>query len=74
MLNGNGGSELVSQPQPGMLVQGVQEEGQVGVTIEEPAKIAILSATEFQGPQIFVHAPWYEWRPEAHVQGLDGEA
>ena len=27
MLNGNGGTELVPQPQPSMLVQGVQEEG-----------------------------------------------
>ena len=27
MLNGNGESELVPQPQPGMPIQGVQDEG-----------------------------------------------
>ena len=30
MLNGNVGSELVPPPQPGMLIQGVHGEGQVG--------------------------------------------
>ena len=47
MLNGNGGSELVPQPQPRMLVQGVQEEDQVGVTIEEPTKTVVPGAAKF---------------------------
>ena len=49
-----------------MLIQGVQEEGQVGVRVivEEPAKALVRGAPEFQGPWIFVHAPRYEWHPE----------
>ena len=35
--------------------------------VEEPAKVGALSAAEFQGPRIFVHAPRYEWHPEVHV-------
>ena len=57
MLNGNGGSELVPQPQPGMMVQGVQEEGPVGVIVEELAETVVPSAPEFHGPWIFVHVP-----------------
>ena len=47
MLNGNGGSELVPQTQFGMLIQGVQEEGQVGVIVEEPAETMVPSAPKF---------------------------
>ena len=47
MLNGNNGSELVPQPQPGMPIQGVQEEGQVGVIVEELAETMVTGATEF---------------------------
>ena len=53
MLNENSGSELVPQPQPSMLVQGVQEEGQVGVIVEEPAQTMVSGAAEFQGPSDF---------------------
>ena len=67
MLNGNGGSELVTEPQLGMVVQGVQEEGQVGVIVEEPAETMVPNAPEFQDPLIFVHVPRYEWRLEVHV-------
>ena len=74
MLNGNGGSELVPQPIPGMPIQGVQDEGQVGVRVEEPSEAVILGVAEFQGPRIFVNVPRYEWRPEVHVQHLDEEA
>ena len=35
------------QPQPSMPVQGVQEEGQVVVTVEELAEIEVPSAPEF---------------------------
>ena len=73
MLNGNDGTELVPQPWPGMPIQGVQEEDQVGLRVEEPSDVVIPSATEFQGPRIFVNAPQYEWRPEVHVQVLDEE-
>ena len=56
MPNGNGGSELVLQPQHSMPVQGVWEEVQVGVTIEEPANTAVPNALEFQRPWIlFTH-------------------
>ena len=57
MLNGNNGSELVPQPQPGMPVQGVQEEGQVGIIVEELAEAMVPGATKFPGLQIFIHAP-----------------
>ena len=50
MLNGNGGSKLVPQSQPGMPIQGVQDEGQVGVIVEKPSEVVIPSAAEFQGP------------------------
>ena len=64
----------MSQPQLGIPIQGVQDEGQVGVRVEEPSDAMILGAAEFQGPRIFVNAPMYEWRLEVHVQGLDEEA
>ena len=67
MLNGNGGSELVPQPQLGMSVQGVQEKGQVGVKVKEPANAIKPSVAKFQGPWIFVHAPEYKWRPKVQV-------
>ena len=57
MLNGNGGSELVPQPQLGMPIQGVQDEGQVGVRVEEPFEAVIPGAVEFHGPRIFVNTP-----------------
>ena len=69
MLNRNGGSELVPQHQPSMLIQVVQDEGPVGVRVEEPSEAMILGAAEFQGPRIFVNMIRYEWRPEVHVQG-----
>ena len=47
MLNENGGSKLVPQPQPSMLVQGVQEEGQVGVIVEGKIETMVPSATKF---------------------------
>ena len=47
MLKGNGGSELVPQPQLGMPIQGVQDEGQDGVCIEEPFEAVILDAAKF---------------------------
>ena len=67
MPNWNGGSELVSQPQLGMPVQGVKEEGQVGIIVEEPDEAMIPGATEFHSPRIFVHAPRCEWRPKVHI-------
>ena len=42
--------------------------------VEDPAKAVAPGAAEFQNPQIFVHAPRYEWHPEVHVQGLDEDA
>ena len=44
------------------------------MTIEELAKTMVPSATEFQGPRIFVHAPRCKWHSEVHVQSLDEEA
>ena len=55
-------------------IQGVQSEGQVEGVVEGPAEVVVPSAAEFWGPRIFMHAPWYEWHPEVHVQGLDEEA
>ena len=67
MLNGNGGSAIVPHPQPRVPdTQGVQREGQVEGVAEEPVEFGAPSAAEFQGPWIFVHAPWYEWDPEVH--------
>ena len=40
MLNGNGGSAIVPQPQPSVLdIQGVQSEGQVEGVVEEPTEL-----------------------------------
>ena len=53
MLNGNGGPELVPQPQPDMPVQGVQEEGQVGVTIEELVEIVAPGVSWFPSKRMY---------------------
>ena len=47
MLKVNGGSELVPQPLPSMPIQDVQEEGQVGVIVEEPAEVVVPDVAEF---------------------------
>ena len=49
-------------------------EGQVEGVVEEPVEVSAPGAAEFQGPQISVHAPRYEWHLEVDVQGLDEEA
>lgn len=56
-------------PQPSMpFLEGVFVEGQVGNLVATTDVVAVGDAT-FGGPRIFVHAPWFEWRPEVHVQG-----
>ena len=61
MLNGNGGSAIVPHPQPSVPdIQGVQSEGQAEGVVEEPVEVVAPSATEFQAPRVFVHAPQYE--------------
>ena len=55
-------------------IHSAQSEGQVGVVVEELAEAVMPRATEFQGPQIFVNVPRYEWDMEVHVQGLNEEA
>ena len=75
MLNWKGGSAIVPHPQPSVPdIQGVQSGGQVEGVVEESVEVGAPGAAEFQGPQIFVHAPRYEWHLEVHVQGLDEEA
>ena len=66
MPNGNG--EPVP-PQPGMpLLEGVPVEGRVG-RVEEPVEAVSTYPATFDGPRIFVHAPWYECVAASIVDG-----
>ena len=60
MLNGNG--QPVLHPQLGTtLLEGVRQEEQAGVLVEEPSEAMVMHEAAFEGPWIFVHAPQHEW-------------
>lgn len=48
------------------LLEGVCGEGHVG-HVEEPSNAVVAIDATFNGPRIFVHAPWFEWRLEVYV-------
>ena len=72
MLNGN--DEPMPCPQLGIpLLEGVPQEDQAKVAVQEPSEAVVMWEAAFEGPRIFVHASRYEWRPEVRVQGQDEE-